>query len=330
MTLLSVCAELSQSQPELLSSEEVEEETKHQGSKVSNARPFTHKSLVTTHQDVTCASFSPTMQVPSEPAGEGSGPPREPDSAAVKGECKVNSGGQRWAESTVHPPLSPPGAEAALVDLCWIPFGIQSQSVGPEGGKLCLEPSAGAMGGGKGGTILLEVPPGAVNPAESVEVRSALIPDGPFTLPEGYQLGSMVVYLYYDGHRLTKPCTLSLPHWYGGEDQIQDGLSFAMAPHTLKEGESVYRFELLEGGRFAEQRQCGVLEISGHCTLFAVVFKMKASSLYYASLWTHQVGGAVIAKNVMHSRVVITYAYPKWIEVGGSKQCTIERLITYL
>ena len=36
-----------------LSSEEVEEETKYQGSKVSNARPFTHKSLVTSHQDVT-------------------------------------------------------------------------------------------------------------------------------------------------------------------------------------------------------------------------------------------------------------------------------------
>ena len=36
-----------------LSSEDVEEETKHQGSKVSNASPFAHKSLVTTHQDVT-------------------------------------------------------------------------------------------------------------------------------------------------------------------------------------------------------------------------------------------------------------------------------------
>ena len=309
-----------------MSSEDVEEETKHQGSKVSNARPFTHKSLVTTHQDMTCASFSPTMQVLSEPAGEGSDPPREPDSAAVKGECKVNSGGQRWAESTVHPHPPPPlGAEAALLDLCWIPFGIQSQSVGPEGGKLCLEPSAGAMGGGKGGTILLEVPPGAVNPAESVEVRSALIPDGPFILPEGYQLGSMVVYLYYDGRRLTKPCTLSLPHWYGGEDQVRDGLSFAMAPHTLKEGESVYHFELLEGGRFVEQQQCGVLQISGHCTLFAAVFKLKASSFFYASLWTHQVGGAVIANNAMESKVVITYADLVWIEVGSSEQCTIGR-----
>ena len=226
----------------------------------------------------------------------------------------------------VHYSPSPPpplGAEAALVDLCWIPFGIQSQSVGPEGGKLSLEPSAGAMGGGEGGTILLEIPPGAISPAESVEVRSALIPDGPFTLPEGYQLGSMVVYLYYDGCRLTKPVTLSLPHWYGGEDQVRDGLSFAMASHTLKEGERVYHFELLEGGRFAEQQQCGVFEISGHCTLFAAVFKVKASSLYYASLWTHQVGGTAIANNAMESKVVITYADRVWVEVGSSERCVV-------
>ena len=178
-------------------------------------------------------------------------------------------------------------------------------------------------GGGK--TILLEVPPGAVSPAESVEVRSALIPDGPFTLPEGYQLGSMLVYLYFDGRHLTKPFSLSLPHWYGGEDHIRDGLSFAMAHHTLQEGEHVYHFELLEGGRFTEQRWCGVLEISGHCTLFAAVFKVKASSLYYASLWTHQVQGAVIAKNVWHSKVVITYTNLQWIEVGGSEQCATKR-----
>ena len=72
-----------------LSSEDAEEESKHQGSKVSIARPFTHKSLVTTHQDVTCASFSPTMQVPSEPAEGESDPHEEPEPATVKGECRV-------------------------------------------------------------------------------------------------------------------------------------------------------------------------------------------------------------------------------------------------
>ena len=72
-----------------LSSEDVEEESKHQGSKVSNARPFTHKSLVPTHQDVTCAFFSPPMQVPSEPARGESDPHEEPEPATVKGECRV-------------------------------------------------------------------------------------------------------------------------------------------------------------------------------------------------------------------------------------------------
>ena len=97
--------------------DQVNEESKHQGPKVSNARLFIHMwSLVTTHQDVTCASFFSTMQVPSEPAGEGSGPPREPDSAAVKGEYKVKSGGQRWAESIVHPP--PPKVLRLLWLIC--------------------------------------------------------------------------------------------------------------------------------------------------------------------------------------------------------------------
>ena len=73
-----------------LSSEGIDEESKHQGSKVSNARPFTHKSLVPTHQDVTCSSFYPTMQVPfSEPAEGESDPHEEPEPATVKGECRV-------------------------------------------------------------------------------------------------------------------------------------------------------------------------------------------------------------------------------------------------
>ena len=95
------------------------------------------------------------------------------------------------------------------------------------------------MGGGEGGTILLEVPPGAVSPTESVEVRSALIPDGPFTLPEDYQLGSMVVYLCYDGCCLTKPCTLTLPHWYGGEDQVRVACLLPWLIHTEGGGECV-------------------------------------------------------------------------------------------
>ena len=68
LTLFSAHVEPSQSRTEP-SSEEVEE---------------------VTPQGVTGASLSPTIQVPSQPAGGGSGPPREPDWAAVKGECRVH------------------------------------------------------------------------------------------------------------------------------------------------------------------------------------------------------------------------------------------------
>ena len=63
-------------------------------------------------------------------------------------------------------------------------------------------------------TFLLEVPPGALNPSQSVGVYPAVIPDSPFTLPGGYQLGNMAAYINYDDQCVTKPLKLLLPHWY--------------------------------------------------------------------------------------------------------------------
>ena len=202
--------------------------------------------------------------------------------------------------------LSLPAAETALVDLCWIPLGIQSQSVGPEERKLCLQPS---MGEEEKEAILLEVPPGSISPSASMEVRSAVIPDGPFTLPEGYQLASMVVYVNYDGRCVTKPFKLHLPHWYGGKDHVRDGLSFVIAPHTLKEGEQMYQFELLEGGRRLSS-SCWELEINGHCSLFAEVFKKGALSHYQAIFLKKTEGDETTCD------VAVMYAFHVWCEVS--------------
>ena len=63
MTLLSACAGPSLSLTEL-SSEDLEEETEHQELKI-NVNPLNHmQSLITTHQDVTCTSFSPPCSSP--------------------------------------------------------------------------------------------------------------------------------------------------------------------------------------------------------------------------------------------------------------------------
>ena len=165
------------------------------------------------------------------------------------------------------------------------------------------------MGEEEGGTIFLEVPPGAISASEMVEVRSAIIPDGPFALPEGYQLSTMVVYIYYDGQRVTQPLRLCLPHWYGGKDHVQDGLSFAMAPHTLKEGEHSYQFEVLEGGRKLGDHSWD-LEIDGHCSLFAEVFKKGAMSRYQAIPLQKEEGNEAICD------VAVMYASPLWLDVS--------------
>ena len=154
-------------------------------------------------------------------------------------------------------------------------------------------------------------PPDAVSTSANVEMRYAIIPSGPFTLPKGYQFGSPVVYIYYDGQRVTKPLALHLPHYYGGEDHAGDGLSFAVAPHSLKRGTTAYQFQLIEGGTFSKHQQYGVFLIDGHSSLFADVFKEKTTSVYLATQWEQRLASET------HTRIVITYNITVWLKVSA-------------
>ena len=199
--------------------------------------------------------------------------------------------------------------EAALKRLCWIPFGIKTVSIKAEGGILCLEPTSDDIQVTKEDTIFVEVPPGAVSTSADVKMRYAIIPSGPFLLPKGYQFGSPVVYIYYDGQRVTKPLALHLSHWYGGEDHARDGLSFAVAPHSLKRGTTAYQFQLIGGGSFSKHQQYGVFLIDGHSSLFAEVFEEKATSVYLATQWEQRL------TNKTHTKIVITYFSKVWPKV---------------
>ena len=119
----------------------------------------------------------------------------------------------------------------------------------------------------------------------------------------------MAVYINYNGRRVTKPIKFRLHHWYGGEDHDRDGLSFAIAPHTLKEGERVYQFELVDGGRRLSS-SCWELEINGHSSLFAEVFKIGAISHYQAIALEKPEGDETTCD------VAVTYAFPLWCEVS--------------
>ena len=154
--------------------------------------------------------------------------------------------------------------------------------------------------------IQLHVPQGAVRAAGEgmIEVRYAVIADGPFRTPEDYSLCSMAVYIHYNPAWTTKPFRLLLPHWSGAPDHP----TFVTSPHTLPEGEQYYPFRLLEGGEFDEGY--GIVEVDGHCILFGQAFRLKDTSVYYASLWEKEEG------NILQSKLAVTFKSNVWIRVS--------------
>ena len=67
-----------------------------------------------------------------------------------------------------------------------------------------MEPTSDDIQVTKEDTIFVEVPPDAVSTSADVKMHYAIIPSGPFTLSEGYQFDSQVVYIFYDGQCVTK------------------------------------------------------------------------------------------------------------------------------
>ena len=202
--------------------------------------------------------------------------------------------------------------ESVLEDVCWVPSGIESLFVTPNGGEFPLVPVGGEREGDEQ-VIQLRVPPGAVRAdcEGMIEVRYAVIAGGPFKIPEGYRLCSNTVYINYSPAQTTKPFLLNLPHWSGAQDHPV----FVTSPHTLPEGEQYYPFRLMEGGEFDEGY--GIVEVEGHCSLFALAHRQEDTSRYYASLWEREEG------NSRHSRVAITFANSVWIQVTVSLVCPV-------
>ena len=209
----------------------------------------------------------------------------------------------------LHPPSTSlptyTAHESVLQEVCWIPSGVESLLVTPDGGVFPLQ-SEGSINKGDEDMIQLHVPQGAVRAdgEGELEVRYAVIPDGPFRTPEGYKLCSMAVYLYYNPAQTTKPFYLHLPHWSGASDHP----TFVTSPHTIPEGKDCYPFCLQEGGEFHEGY--GILEVDGHSSLFGQAYRLEDTSRYYASYLERQEG------TCRHLRVAIVYESEVWIRVS--------------
>ena len=193
--------------------------------------------------------------------------------------------------------------------MCWIPFGIQTLTVGEEGGLFPLQPQTTEVYKDND-VITLEVPEGAVNTAvcDRLCIRYGVIVFGPFDLPEGYQLGSMAVYIYFNQDYAVKPVVLHLPHWSGKDGET--GLKCVVAPHRLEEGEEKYKFKDVEEGDFQLKEGCHLITIDDQCSLFADALKEETSLKYYAT------GHERNDEKGTCLDVVITCASQVWLEVS--------------
>lgn len=207
-----------------------------------------------------------------------------------------------------------------LKKFCWIPFDFQTLLVTMDGGVFTLQsdqskwPSDEAI-------IQLHVPQGAV-PASGmglVEIRYAILPAGPFQLPDGYRLCSMVVYICLDSDQICKPIYLLLPHWCVEPNQPR----FVMSPHRLQPGGAVYQFDFVEGGEF----DCGygIVEIDGHSSLFAEACELEDTSCYLASFWQCKE-----TEQRETRRVAVTFFDSVWIEVSLNLPCKILCILTII
>lgn len=196
--------------------------------------------------------------------------------------------------------------EAVISMTCFVVGGIQSLFVNSDGCNLTL-------GQGKGSAKLF-VPPGAIPQGQELQIRYAVLLNGPFFIPNDYDIVSSVLYINYDTSMMKTPLRLHLNHWYAGRRR-QTSLSFVKAPHVTDE-DGGFHFVNCCHGSFPEDEQFAVLELKNDLCFVAVAV-MNTGKLSYPCkcelyLLKKKHTSAVVP---MSFRVYVTYEDSAWNEV---------------
>ena len=202
--------------------------------------------------------------------------------------------------------------EALLQQLCCMATDIKCIRVGCDGGTFTL---------GRGDASL-KFPPEAV--VKKTLVRYAIILNGPFVLPTGCKLTSVVVYLNMDGATLVKPVQLTLSHWSSREKGGDDSLHFLQASHTLEAGQREYVFEKQDEGDFASHSDRGVLSISEPRCLHCVETKIDTIARYSAITFSRYIP----TQDTLFFRIQIMCDSLEWNEVRIIYCCIISIIST--
>ena len=194
---------------------------------------------------------------------------------------------------------------------CWVPFGIGTITVGEAGGKYDLDSRSRATSDISDHHTILEVPPNAIDPGTTVEIRYAVIPDGPFNLPEGYRLGSMVVYLVAIGAKLKKPMFLHLPHWLSFVSSDSKWVKCCRASHSLNKAAT---FSFLHENDYNITETCSVIQVDGVNCLFTTAIREGVQQMYQYLVFEKE----VLDKKQKYVCIYITYSTLSWQKVRKS------------
>ena len=209
--------------------------------------------------------------------------------------CHIHSPGTCFLE----------GHEAFISNSCFVVGGIQSLLVNSEADIITL-------GSGKEGSAKLLIPSGAIPRGQELQIKYAVLLDGPFSFSEGYDIVSPVLYIDYNTSLVKKPLQLHLNHWYAGEDR-QKNMTFLKAPHVKNEG-GLFPFAKYIHGSFSDNEQFAVVELKEDLCCVVVAVQNTDNFHYSANCRVHLLK-KVQPDHTVSFRQYVTYDHSAWTKV---------------
>ena len=200
----------------------------------------------------------------------------------------------------------PEGHEAFIAKSCFVVGGLQSLLVSSEAHIITFGP-------GKEGSAKLLIPNGAIPQGQELQVRYAYLLDGPFSIPENYNIVSPVLYIDYNTSHVKKPLELQLDHWYAGKDR-QKNMTFLKAPHIAHKG-GVFPFTKYSQGSFSDKEQFAALNLEKDLCCVVVAVKNTGYLPYPANYRLHLLNKVQTCVRTSF-RLYVTYDHSAWTEVS--------------
>ena len=202
-----------------------------------------------------------------------------------------------------------------LCDLCWVPFGILNEPFGWEGSTINIDTNSPMVKGENFvNQTIIEIPVNTVDQNAKAEIRYGIVADGPFKLPTGYKLGSMVVYLVSGGARLKKTLILHLAHWLSIASNTKKLVKCVWAPHSLQTVTKEYSFSFFNEESYRINQSAAEIQVDGVNCLYAIAYKAGVKTRYQYQVFDEET--SEMPQHMKYVHIYLTYFCHTWKQVS--------------